>query len=69
MPYQVNANLINTYCPMAKIMDCMPLHIGYEITRDAMNHPNSVILDQAENRLHMQKGIIMWLLEKENLVN
>jgi len=68
MPYQLNAEKINKYCPQAKIMHCMPCHIGYEITKDAVRHPNSVIFDQAENRLHGQKGIIMWLLEKENMV-
>ncbi|MFH1276439.1 MAG: hypothetical protein ABIH82_04990 [Candidatus Woesearchaeota archaeon] len=62
VPYQINVELIRKYCPNTKIMDCMPLHIGYEITRDAVNHPNSIIFDQAENRLHAQKGIIMWLL-------
>lgn len=68
MPYQLNANIINKYAPKAKIMHCMPCHIGYEITKDAVRHPNSIIFDQAENRLHGQKGIIMWMLEKENLV-
>lgn len=65
MPYQLNAQLINTYAPQAKIMHCMPCHVGYEISRDAIDHPNSVIFDQAENRMHMQKAMIMWLLEKE----
>ena len=65
IPYQINANLIDTYCPQAKIMHCMPCHVGYEITRDAIDHPNSVIYDQAENRLHMQKAIILWLLGKK----
>jgi len=68
MPYQLNADLINKYCPEAKIMHCMPCHIGYEITRDAVDHPNAVIFDQAENRMHMQKAMILWLLEKENIV-
>ena len=64
MPYQLNAELINKYAPNAKIMHCMPCHIGYEISRDAVDHPNSIIFDQAENRLHMQKSMIMWLLDK-----
>ena len=64
MPYQLNAKLVNAYAPNAKIMHCMPCHIGYEISRDAVDHPNSIIFDQAENRLHMQKAILMWLLEK-----
>jgi ornithine carbamoyltransferase len=63
-PYQLNANLINTYCPDAKIMHCMPCHIVFEITRDAVDHPNSVIFDQAENRLHGQNAIILKLLGK-----
>lgn len=62
MPYQLNASLINMYAPQAKIMHCMPCHIGYEITRDAIDHPNSIIFDQAENRKHVQKAIMMWLL-------
>jgi len=64
MPYQLNAKLIDTYAPNARIMHCMACHIGYEITADAVNHKNSVIFDQAENRMHIQKAIIMWQLEK-----
>jgi ornithine carbamoyltransferase len=67
-PYQLSAGLIDKYCPNAKIMHCMACHIGYEITRDAVDHKNSVIFDQAENRMHIQKAIIMWLLEKEKAV-
>ncbi len=59
--YQLNATLINTYAPNAKIMHCMPCHTGYEITRDALDHKNSIIFDQAENRLHMQKACLLWL--------
>jgi ornithine carbamoyltransferase len=61
-PYQLNAKLIDNFAPNAKIMHCMPCHIGYEITSDAVNHKNSVIFDQAENRMHIQKAIILWLL-------
>ncbi|MBU0898758.1 MAG: ornithine carbamoyltransferase [Nanoarchaeota archaeon] len=64
MPYQLNAKLINKYAPKAKIMHCMPMHIGYEITRDAIDHKNSIIFTQAENRMHMQKAVVMWLLGK-----
>jgi ornithine carbamoyltransferase len=67
-PYQLNAELINSVAPNAHIMHCMPCHVGYEISRDAIDHPNSVIFDQAENRMHMQKAMILWLLEKENEV-
>ncbi|MFA6547533.1 MAG: ornithine carbamoyltransferase [Candidatus Magasanikbacteria bacterium] len=65
MPFQLNAEKINTYAPNAKIMHCMPCHVGYEISRDAIDHKNAVIFDQAENRMHMQKAMILWMLEKE----
>jgi len=61
-PYQLNANLIEKYCPQAKIMHCMPCHVGYEISRDAIEHENSIIFEQAENRLHIQKAIMLFLL-------
>lgn len=64
-PVQLSAELIDKYAPEATIMHCMPCHIGYEITADAVEHTNSVIFDQAENRMHMQKAMIMWLLEKK----
>jgi len=63
MPYQLNAEIIDKYAPNAKIMHCMPCHIGYEISRDAVDHPGAVIFDQAENRLHMQKAMILWMLD------
>lgn len=64
-PYQVNAALLEKYSPNTKIMHCMPCHVGYEISRDAIDHPNAVIFDQAENRMHMQKAILLWLLEQK----
>lgn len=64
-PFQLSAELINTHAPHAKIMHCMPCHVGYEISRDAIDHTNSVIFDQAENRLHMQKAMLVWALEQE----
>lgn len=63
-PFQLNADIVNKYSPKAGIMHCMPCHVGYEISRDAIDHPNSVIFDQAENRMHIQKAIILWLLGK-----
>lgn len=64
MPYQLNAELIDKFAPEAKIMHCMPCHVGYEISRDAIDHKNSVIFDQTENRMHIQKAIILYLLDK-----
>ncbi len=64
MPYQLSKALLEKYDCNAKIMHCMACHIDCEITRDAVDHPNSVIFDQAENRLHAQKAIMLFLLEK-----
>ncbi len=62
-PLQINAKLLELN-PATKIMHCMPCHIDYEISRDAVDHPNAVIFDQAENRMHAQKAIILKLLGK-----
>jgi len=64
MPFQLNKALLDRQKSKAKLMHCMPCHIGYEISRDAVDHPNSIIFDQAENRLHAQKAIILKLLGK-----
>jgi len=64
-PFQLNAALIDKYAPNAKIMHDMPCHVGYEISRDAIDHKNAIIFDQAENRKHIQKAIILWLLGKK----
>lgn len=63
MPYQLNKALLDRYDSKAKIMHCMPCHVGYEITRDAIDHPDSLIFDQAENRMHIQKAVILRLLD------
>lgn len=63
MPYQLNKALLDKYGGNAKLMHCMPCHIGYEISRDAIDHPNSIIFDQAENRMHSEKAIILKCLE------
>ena len=59
MPYQVNEKLLKD--SNALVMHDMPMHIGYEITRGAADSKNSVIFDQAENRLHAQKGLLVFL--------
>ncbi|MBU2514042.1 ornithine carbamoyltransferase [bacterium] len=60
LPYQVNADLMSH--SNAKIMHDMPIHPGYEITDEMVEHPDSVIYEQAENRLHAQKAIMLKLL-------
>ncbi len=61
-PYQISAEVLRRTGSQAKVMHCLPAHLGYEITRDAVDHANSVIFDQAENRMHIQKAIMIWLL-------
>jgi|GEM_PF-1683 len=63
-PYQISADVLRRTGSHAKVMHCLPAHLGYEITRDAVDHVNSVIFDQAENRLHIQKAIMIWILQK-----
>ncbi len=64
MPFQLSKKTLEKHRSSAKIMHCMPCHVGYEITRDAIDHPNSIIFDQAENRTHAQKAILLKLLGK-----
>lgn len=61
--YQVNAKLVAKAKKDAVVMHCLPAHRDEEITHDVMESPQSVIFDQAENRLHVQKGIMVWALE------
>ncbi|MBI1848702.1 MAG: ornithine carbamoyltransferase, partial [Candidatus Rokubacteria bacterium] len=60
--YQVNAKLLGFARPSALVMHCLPAHRGEEITDDVVDGPASIVLDQAENRLHAQKAVILTLL-------
>jgi ornithine carbamoyltransferase len=61
-PYQVNARLMAKAKPDAIFMHCLPAHRGEEVTDEVMDGPRSVVFDEAENRLHAQKGILTWCL-------
>jgi ornithine carbamoyltransferase len=60
--YQVNGKLMAKAKPDAIFMHCLPAHRGEEVTDDVMDGPQSVVFDEAENRLHAQKGILTWCL-------
>jgi ornithine carbamoyltransferase len=62
--YQINGQLLRHAAPDAVVMHCLPAHRGQEITADVIDGPQSVVFDQAENRLHIQKAIMVWLNEK-----
>jgi len=61
-PYQVNARLMAQAKPDAIFMHCLPAHRGDEVTEEVIDGPQSVVFDEAENRLHAQKGILAWCL-------
>jgi len=63
-PYQVNAAVMERAAKDAIFMHCLPAHRGTEVTAEVIDGPQSVVFDEAENRLHAQRAIIAWCLEK-----
>lgn len=59
-PYQVNSRLMGEADRDAIFMHCLPAHRGEEVTSEVMDGPQSVVFDEAENRMHAQKGILAW---------
>lgn len=66
LPYQINKALVHGID--CKIMHDMPIHDGYEISADMVRDPRAIIFEQAENRLHAQKGLLWWLYEKSGQI-
>jgi ornithine carbamoyltransferase len=63
-PFQVNTELLTLADAEAIVLHCLPAHRGHEITDEVMDGPHSAVWDEAENRLHAQKALLVWLLER-----
>lgn len=63
-PFQLNAALLARADSDAVVLHCLPAHRGHEITDEAIDGPHSAVWDEAENRLHAQKALLVWLLER-----
>lgn len=61
-PFQLNSELLAKAAPAAKVLHCLPAHRGDEIAADVLDGPQSIVLDQAENRLHAQRALLAQLL-------
>ncbi|MCK8614977.1 ornithine carbamoyltransferase [Gordonia sp. C13] len=64
-PYQINDELLAHAADDAIVLHCLPAHRGDEITASVIDGPRSVVFDEAENRLHAQKALLIWLLEHQ----
>jgi len=63
-PYQINISLLSHADKNWRFMHCLPAHRGHEVVDEVCDHPQSIIFDQAENRLHVQKGILYNLIRR-----
>jgi len=63
-PYQVDSALMAAAAPGAMFLHCLPAHRGEEVTDAVMDGPQSAVWDEAENRIHAQKSVLLWALGK-----
>jgi ornithine carbamoyltransferase len=63
-PWQLNSTLLAAAADDAIVLHCLPAYRGKEITAEVIDGPQSVVWDEAENRRHVQKAVIAWLLEE-----
>jgi ornithine carbamoyltransferase len=63
MPYQVTAKMFETAATDAIFLHCLPAHRGEEATHEVLEHPRSRIFDQAENRMHSFRGLLLYLTQ------
>ena len=63
-PYRIDTELLSKAKSDAVVLHCLPAHRGEEITDEVLDGPHSVVWDEAENRLHAQKALLVWLLEQ-----
>ena len=63
-PYQVNEALMARAKPDARFLHCLPAHVGEEVSESVFEGPQSVVFDEAENRIHAQKSILLWCFGK-----
>ncbi|MBV8613212.1 MAG: ornithine carbamoyltransferase, partial [Acetobacteraceae bacterium] len=61
-PYRVTRALLAKAAPDALFMHCLPAHRGEEVEAEVIDGPHSVVFDEAENRLHAQKGVLAWAM-------
>ena len=63
-PYQVDARLMALAAPDARFLHCLPAHIGEEVTEEVFEGPQSLVFDEAENRIHGQKSVLLWCFNR-----
>jgi ornithine carbamoyltransferase len=67
-PYAVDTTLMRRAAPDAVVLHCLPAYRGKEIAADVIDGPQSIVWDEAEDRLHAQKALLTWLLRRSGTV-